>query len=71
MTLDGEIFPDEIKQVVSKVNVESVAYYAKGYGMQSNYKATDKKEHKYSRYTTYELFMVERVTKKIMSEHKN
>ena len=67
VTLDDESLPDEIKQVVSKGNVESIVYYAKDYGMQSNYKVTYKKEDKDSRYTTYEFFMVERVTNKIMS----
>ena len=66
VTLDDESLPDEIKQVVSKGNVESIVYYAKEYGMQSNYKVTYKKEDKDSRYTTYEFFMVERGTNKIM-----
>ena len=67
VTLDDESLPDEIKQVVSKVNVESIVYYAKDCGMQSNYKVTYKKEDKDSRYTTYEFFMIERVTNKILS----
>ena len=67
VTLDDEFLPDEIKQDVNKGNVESFLYYAKDYGMQSNYKVTNKKEDKDSRYTTYEFFMVERVTNKIMS----
>ena len=67
VSLDDESLPDEIKQVVSKGNVESIVYYAKDCGMQSNYKVTHKKEDKDSRYTTYEFFMVERVTNKIMS----
>ena len=67
VTMDDESLPDEIKQVVSKGNVESIVYYAKEYGMQPNYKVTYKKEDKYYRYTTYEFFMVERVTNKIMS----
>ena len=67
VSLDDESLPDEIKQVVSKGNVESIVYYAKDCGMQSNYKVTYKKEDKDSRYTTYEFFMVERVTNKIMS----
>ena len=67
VTLDDESLPDEIKQVVSKGNVESIVYYAKDCGMQSNYKVTCKKEDKDSRYTTYEFFMIERVTKKILS----
>ena len=66
VTLDDESLPDEIKQFVSKGNV-SIVYYAKDYGMQSNYKVTYKKEDKDSRYTTYEFFMVERGTNKIMS----
>ena len=56
VTLDDESLPDEIKQVVSKENVESIVYYAKDDGMQSNYKVTYKKEDKDSRYTTYEFF---------------
>ena len=56
VTLDDESLPDEIKQVVSNGNVESIVYYAKEYGMQSNYKVTYKKEDKDSRYTTYEFF---------------
>ena len=67
VTLDDESLPDEIKQVVSKGNAESIVYYVKDYGLQSNYKVTYKKEDKDSRYTTYEFFMVERVTNKIMS----
>ena len=67
VSLDDESLPDEIKQVVSKRNVESIVYYAKDCGMQSNYKETYKKGDKDSRYTTYEFFMVERVTNKIMS----
>ena len=67
VSLDDESLADKIKQVVSKGNVESIVYYAKDYGMQSNYKVTFKKEDKDSRYTTYEFFMVERVTNKIMS----
>ena len=67
VSLDDESLPDEIKQVVSKGNVESIVYYAKDCGMQSNYKVTYKKEDKDSRHTTYEFFMVERVTNKIMS----
>ena len=67
VSLDDESLPDETKQVVSKGNVESTVYYAKDCGMQSNYKVTYKKEDKDSRYTTYEFFMVERVTNKIMS----
>ena len=61
VTLDDGSLPDEIKQVVSKGNNESIVYYAKDYGLQSNYKVTYKKEDKDSRYTTYEFFMVERV----------
>ena len=67
VTLDDESLLDEIKQVVSKRNVESIVYYAKDYGMQSNYKVTYKKEDKDSRYTTYAFFMVEKGTNKIMS----
>ena len=67
LSLDDESRPDEIKQVVSKGNVESIVYYVTVFGMQSNYKVTYKKEDKDSRYTTYEFFMVERVTNKIMS----
>ena len=37
VTLDDESLPGEIKQVVSKGNVESIVYYAKDNGMQSNY----------------------------------
>ena len=71
VTLDDESLPDEIKQVISKRNVESIVYYAKDYGMQSNYKVTYKKEGKDNRYTTYEYFVVERVTNKVMSKHRN
>ena len=67
VTLDDESLPDEIKQMVSKGNVESIVNYAKDYGMQSNYNVTYKNEDKDSRYTTYEIYMVERVTNKIMS----
>ena len=67
VTLNDESLPDKIKQAVSKGNVESIVCYAKDYDMQSNYKVTYKKEDKDSRYTTYEYFMVERVTNKIMS----
>ena len=67
VSLDDESLPEEIKEVVSKGNVESIVYYTKDCGMQSNYKVTYKKEDKNSRYTTYEFFMVERVTNKIMS----
>ena len=67
VTLDDESLPDEIKQLVSKSKVESIVHYAKDYGMQANYKVTDKKEDKDFRYTTYEFFMVERFTNKIMS----
>ena len=67
VSLDDESLPEDIKEVVSKGNVESIVYYAKDCGMQSNYKVTYKKEDKDSRYTTYEFFMVERVTNKIMS----
>ena len=67
VSLDDESLPDEIKQVVSKANVESIVYYAKDSGMQSIYKVTYKKEDKDSRYTTYEFFMIERVTNKILS----
>ena len=67
VSLDDESLPDEIKQVVSKGNMESIVFYANDCGMQSNYKVTYKKEDKDSRYTTYEFFMVERVTNKIMS----
>ena len=56
VTLEDESLPDEIKQVVSKGNLESIVYYAKVYGMQSNYKVTYKKEDKDSRYTTNEFF---------------
>ena len=64
VSLDDESLPDEIKQVVSKGNMESIVYYAKDYGMQSNYKVTYKKEDKYSRYTTYEfLWLRELLTK--------
>ena len=55
VSLNDESLPDEIKQVVSKGNVESIVYYAKDCGMQSNYKVTYKKEDKDSRYTTYEF----------------
>ena len=44
VALDHESLPDEIKQVVSKGNVESIVYNATDYGMQSNYKVTYKKE---------------------------
>ena len=67
VSLYDESLPDEIKQVVSKGNVESIVYYAKDCGMQPNYKLTFKKEDKDSRFSTYEFFMVERVTIKIMS----
>ena len=67
VTLDDESLPEEIKQVVSKGKVESIVYFAKDSGMQSNYKVTYKKEDKDSRYTTYEFFMIERVTNKILS----
>ena len=67
VTLDDESLPDEIKRVLSKGNVESIDYYAKDHGTQSNYKVTYKKEDKDSRYTAYGFFMVERVTNKIMS----
>ena len=40
VTLDDKSLSDEIKQVVSKRNVESIVYYAKDYDMQSNYKLT-------------------------------
>ena len=64
VTLDDESLPDEIKQVVSKGNVESIVYYAKEYGMQSNYKVTYKKEDKDSRYTTYEFLWLREVLTK-------
>ena len=64
VALDNEIFPDEIKQKVSKGNVESIVFYAKDYVMQANYKMTYRKEDKDSRYTTYNFFMVESVTNK-------
>ena len=67
LTLDDESLPDDIKQLVSKENVESIVYYARDCGMQSNYKKTYKKGDKDSRYATYEFFMVERFTNKIMS----
>ena len=67
VTLDDESLPDEIKQIVSKGNVESIVYYARDYGKQPNYKVTYKNEDKDSRCTTYEFFKVERVTNKIMS----
>ena len=67
VSLNDKSLPDEIKQVVSKRNLESIVYYAKDCGMQWNYKVTYKKEDKDSRYTTYEFFMVERVTNKKMS----
>ena len=67
VSLDDESLPDEIKQIVSKGNAKSIVYYAKDCDMQSNYKVTFKKEDKDSRYTTYEFFMIERVTNKIMS----
>ena len=46
VTLDDESLPYEIKQVVSKGNVEPIVYYAKDCDMQSNYKVTYKKEDK-------------------------
>ena len=67
MSLDDESLPDEIKEVVSKGNMESIVYYAIGGGMQANYKVTYKKDEKDSRYTTYDYFIIERVTNKIMS----
>ena len=66
VTLDDKSLPDEIKQVVSKRNIESIVYYAKDFGMQSNYKVTYKKEDKVSRFTTCEVFMAERVTNKVI-----
>ena len=62
-----ESFSDEIKEVVSEGNVESIHYYAIGGGMQGHYKMTYKKDEKDSRYITYDFFMTERVTNKIMS----
>ena len=67
VSLDDESLPEEIKEVVSEGNVESIVYYAIGGGMQANYKVTYKKDEKDSRYTTYDFFMIERVTNKIMS----
>ena len=67
VSLDDESLPDEIKEVVSEGKVESVVYYAIGVGMQANYKVTEKRDEKDSRYTTYDIFMIERVTNKIMS----
>ena len=67
MSLDGESLPDEINEVVSEGNVESIVYCAIGGGMQANYKVTYKKDEKDSGYTTYDFFMIERVTNKIMS----
>ena len=67
VSLDDESLPEEIKEVVSEGNVESIVYYAIGGGMQANYKVTYKKDEKDSRYTTYDFFMIERVTYKIMS----
>ena len=67
VSLDDESLPDEIKDVVSEGNVESIVYYAIGGVMQANYKITCKKDEKDSRYTTYDFFMIERVTNKIMS----
>ena len=69
VSLDDESdeIPDEIKEVVGKFNMESIVYYAIGGGMQANYKVTYKKDEKDSRYTTYDFFIIERVTNKIMS----
>ena len=62
--LDDDNLPDEIKRLVSEGNVESIVYYGSGYRMQANYKVTYKRDDKDSRYTTYELFWIERETNK-------
>ena len=49
VTLDDKSLPDEIKQIVSKGNVESTVYYANDYGMKANYNVTYKKEDQDSR----------------------
>ena len=67
VSLDDESLPDEIKEVVSKGNMESIVYYAIGGDMQANYKVTYKKDEKDSRYNTYDFFIIETVTNKIMS----
>ena len=67
VSLDDESLPDEIREVVSKGNMESIVYYAIGGHMQANYKVTYKKDEKDSRYNTYDFFIIETVTNKIMS----
>ena len=51
VTLDDDNLPAEIKMLVSEGKVESIFYYGSGYGLQSNYKVTYKKDDKDSRYT--------------------
>ena len=46
VSLDDVSLPEEIKEVVSEGNVESIVYYAIGSGMQANYKVTYKKDQK-------------------------
>ena len=59
VSLGDESLPDEIKEVVSEGNVESIVFYANGGDMHANYKMTYKKDEKDSRYTTYDFFMIE------------
>ena len=61
--LDDESLPDEIKEVVREGKVESIVYYGNDYGFQANYKVKYKKEDKNSEPITYELFMVDELTK--------
>ena len=71
MGLDDKSLADKIKQVVTKKkNADSIVYYAKVSCMQLHCNVTYKKKDKDSRYTTYEFFMVEKVTRKIMSYYK-
>ena len=50
--LDDESLPDEIKEIVREVKVESIVYHGCDYEFQKSYKLTYKKENKNSEFLT-------------------
>ena len=58
MSLDDEVLPDDIKQLIEESNLKSIVYRDKQHSMNANYSITYKQRAEDSGYVSYEFFIV-------------
>ena len=59
MSLNDETLPDEIKQLITESNAESIVFRDKQDSINANFTITYKQRDKDSWYVSYEFFVVE------------